>query len=238
VPAALAAGGMRVLNGAPLRGRARRLAYLLDRRPVLERNLDWVTERRRGLRAALYGPRLAAQAGEQRLVDELASQVDRHLATSVPGALMHLDQQVWLPDNVLVKADRAGMLVSLEIRTPYLHRELAEFAGSVAPAVHLANGGKSLLRAVLTDVLPADARPRPKTAPRVPAADWLRGPLAPVLSRQLEGGCLYAEGWIQAQAVGRLAAEHADGRRDNSHVLWPLLALGLWLDRLRGRDAP
>jgi asparagine synthase (glutamine-hydrolysing) len=238
VPAALAAGGMRVLSGAPLRGRARRLAYLLDRRPLLERNLDWVTERRRGLRAGLYGPRLAARAAERGLVDELAFQVDGYLATSVPGALMHLDQRLWLPDDVLVKADRAGMLVSLETRTPYLHRELAEFAAGVSPAVHLADGGKALLRALLAEVLPADAGARPKTAFRVPVADWLRGPLAPVLSRQLEGGCLYSEGWIDAQAAGRLAAEHSGGHRDNSHVLWPLLALGLWLDRRRGRDAP
>lgn len=236
MPPALAAGGVRLLNGTPLRGRARRLAYLLDRRPLLERNLDWVTERRRGLRAGLYGPRLAAQAAGRPLVDRLACQVDGHLATSVPGALMHLDQQLWLPDDVLVKADRAGMLVSLETRTPYLHRELAEFAAGVAPAVHLANGGKALLRALLADVLPADPGPRPKTAFRVPAADWLRGPLAPVLARQLTVGCLYSEGWIDVEAARGVAAEHAAGRRDNSHVLWPLLALGLWLDRRRGLD--
>ncbi|MBA2262422.1 MAG: asparagine synthetase B, partial [Solirubrobacterales bacterium] len=129
-----------------------------------------------------------------------------------------------------------GMLVSLEIRTPYLHRDLAEFAASVAPSVHLDDGGKALLRAVLADVLPAACGRRPKTAFRVPAAQWLRGPLASTLARQLAEGALYAEGWIDAGVARGLAAEHAAGRRDWSHVLWPLLTLGLWLDRRRGLD--
>ncbi|MDQ3607843.1 MAG: asparagine synthase C-terminal domain-containing protein, partial [Actinomycetota bacterium] len=187
------------------------------------------------LRADLYGPRLAAEAVAQRALGDLTARVDGRLGASVPGALMRLDQVHWLVDDVLVKADRAGMLVSLEIRTPYLHRELAEFAASVAPKVHLGDGGKALLRAVLADVFPAASGRRPKTAFRVPAAQWLRGPLAPTLERQLTEGALYAEGWIDARVARGFAAEHADGR-DWSHVLWPLLALGLWLDRRRGLD--
>ncbi len=236
LPARLGASGARALNANPLAGRARRLAYLLDGRPLLERHLDWVTERRSDLRADLYGPRLAAEAGAQRALDDLTARVDGRLDTSVPGALMRLDQVHWLPDDVLAKADRAGMLASLEIRTPYLHRDLAEFAASVGPDAHLEAGGKALLRAVLADVFPAASGRRPKTAFRVPAAQWLRGPLAPTLARQLAEGALYAEGWIDAGAARGLAAEHAAGRRDWSQVLWPLLALGLWLDRRRGLD--
>jgi len=234
LPPHLGAQGVRALKATAPVGRARRLSYLLDGRPLLERHLDWVTERRRELRRDLYGPRLAAEAGTQRALGDLTARVDGHLAVSVPGALMHLDQVHWLPDDVLVKADRAGMLVSLEIRTPYLHRDLAEFAASVAPGAHLDAGGKALLRAVLADVLPAARGRRPKTAFRVPAARWLRGPLAPTLARQLAEGALYAEGWIDAGVARGLAAEHGAGRRDWSHVLWPLLALGLWLDRRRG----
>lgn len=234
VPPSLGTIGARALNSIAVAGRLSRLSYLLDGRPLLERHLDWVTERRRELRPDLYGPRLAAEAGAQRALDVLTTGVDGRLGASVPGALMRLDQGHWLVDDVLVKADRAGMLVSLEIRTPYLHRELAEFAASVAPHTHLNDGGKALLRAVLADVFPAAAGRRPKTAFRVPAARWLRDPLAPALERQLAEGALYAEGWIDADGARGLVAEHAGGRRDWSHVLWPLLALGLWLDRTRG----
>ncbi|MDQ3586766.1 MAG: asparagine synthase (glutamine-hydrolyzing) [Actinomycetota bacterium] len=238
VPPFLGAQAMHALNAAPGAGRTRRLGYLFDRRPLLERHLDWVTERRRELRMDLYGPRLAAEAETERALDDLTARADGRPATPVPAALMRLDQLHWLPDDVLVKADRAGMRVSLEIRTPYLHRELAEFAATVAPGVHVQGRGKALLRALLSEVLPGAGGRRPKTAFRVPAAHWLRGPLAPVLARQLAEGALYAEGWIDATAAQGLAGEHGAGTRDWSHVLWPLLSLGLWLDRRRGIDAP
>ncbi len=233
-PRVLSAHGARVLEAAPMSGRLRRLSYLLDGRPILDRHLDWVTERRRDLRPDLYGARLAEQLGDRHLVDDLNVLLDGRESASVPADLMRLDQLHWLPDDVLVKADRAGMLVSLEVRTPYLHRDLAEFAASVAPAVHLRGDGKALLRAMLADVFPASRGPRPKTAFRVPAAQWLRGPLAPALAQQLAEGSLYAEGWVDAGAARRLAAEHAAEERDWSHALWPLLSLGLWLDRRRG----
>ena len=153
--------------------------------------------------------------------------------------LMHLDQVDYLPDDVLFKTDRAGMLASLEIRTVFLNRELADFAASLDSSMHLAGGGKALLRAMLpAGVL--DERTRRgryrKTAFRVPAADWLRGPLARRLPTQLEHGVIYSEGYFDARAVARLIDEHLAGGRDHSEELWPLLALGLWADRFCGLD--
>ncbi len=76
-----------------------------------------------------------------------------------------------------------------------------------------------------------------KTAFRAPAAEWLRGPLAPVLDRQLQTGTLYREGYIDREAANGLVREHAASVRDHSDLLWPLLALGLWMDRFFGLDA-
>ena len=78
----------------------------------------------------------------------------------------------WLPDDMLTKADRAGMLVSLEVRTPYLDRELAEFAATVPPEVHLAGGGKPLLRRVLAA---GRAGPSPATQARIRGAPGASG---------------------------------------------------------------
>jgi asparagine synthase (glutamine-hydrolysing) len=140
---------------------------------------------------------------------------------------------------VLMKTDRAGMLASLEIRSVYLHRGLAELAASVDTSVHLRGRGKTLLHAMLPpgmDTARAPGRYR-KTAFRAPAAEWLRGPLAPVLRRQLQSGVIYREGYFDRQAVEVLAGEHASRARDHSDLLWPLLALGLWMDRFFGLDA-
>ena len=236
IPAPVARASADVLRRAPLNGRAGRLADVVDRRQQLERHIDWVSGGRRHLRPLVYGPalRAALAAGPPDLG------LERHLVgpgeAPEAGRFMRLDLLRWLPDDVLAKADRAGMLVSLEIRTPYLHRELAELAAAAPPGLHLAHRGKALLRAALREVLPAGRR-RPKTAFRVPVRDWLRGPLSPTLAAQLERGSVYAEGWLDRRAMARMTREHLEGRRDWSHSLWPALALGLWLDRLRGVDA-
>jgi hypothetical protein len=104
--------------------------------------------------------------------------------------------------------------------------------------VHLNGGGKVLVH----DMLPEDFRKRSrlrgyrKTAFRVPAAEWLRGPLAPVLEQQLARGLIFKEGYFDRDAVGVLVREHATAARDHSDRLWPLLSLGLWVDRFSGLD--
>jgi asparagine synthase (glutamine-hydrolysing) len=215
----------------PNRSRRRRALDLLVPRPLAERHLDWVTGGRRWLRPDLYGPRLRREGCRDQVLAGLRGDIDG-ARSSVPGSLMHLDQLDWLPDDVLVKADRAGMLASLELRTPYLQRELAEFAASVDPAIHLGGGGKVLLRLLLAQQLP-EAPQRRKVAFLPPVASWLRGPLGSVMADQIALGSLYREGWIRPGAAGRLLAEHRGGAADHSNVLWPLLAAGLWLDRLR-----
>jgi asparagine synthase (glutamine-hydrolysing) len=90
-----------------------------------------------------------------------------------------------------------------------------------------------LLRLLRPRLLPGlDGQPR-KTAFRVPARDWLRSSLAPTLAEQVRAGALYEEGWFDREAVGAIVAQHTSGERDWSAALWPLLALGAWLDRLR-----
>ncbi len=229
------AGRMPAAGAARIGGAGTRLGPA----PLLQRNLDWVTGERRQARESLYGPRLAS-------IDRgrVLSDLDERAGVLADGAsaarwLMHLDQVHYLPDDVLVKTDRASMLASLELRTVFLHRGLAELAGSLDPAVHLAGVGKALVHEMLpAGTLPASRLGRyRKTAFRVPAAEWLRGPLAPVVRDQLEHGTIYAEGYFDGAVAARLAREHAGGVHDHSDRLWPLLALGLWADRFYGRDA-
>jgi asparagine synthase (glutamine-hydrolysing) len=216
--------------------RANRLIDLATQGDLLERHLDWVTARRRHLRPVVYGARLA-QVTPTTLLGSLHPAIEANGDGSAAARLMRLDQAHWLPDDVLMKADRASMLVGLEMRTPYLQRELAEFAATVSPPTHLARHGKHLLRRLVGQLHPADGERRPKTAFRAPAADWLRGPLRTVLARQVAHGSIFDEGWFDRPVVARLVADHDAGRGDQSHVLWPILAFGLWLDRVRGRDA-
>jgi len=238
LPSAAASSlGALLRNGTDRVGRGQLIARRLAPSPLLERNLDWVTDERRRRRRALYGPRLAA-VGEDRVLADLATRAGELDGKATVRWLMHLDQIDYLPDDVLFKTDRAGMLASLEIRTVFLNRELADFAASLDTSVHLAGGGKAIVRGMLPEGVidtPRLGRYR-KTAFRVPAADWLRGPLASALDRQLEHGVIYTEGYFDREAARALVGEHLSGAHDHSDQLWPLLSLGLWADRFCGLD--
>jgi asparagine synthase (glutamine-hydrolysing) len=231
VPAPLRRAATRTLAPVVPR-RARRVLDVLEPQTSAERHLDWVTSGRRHARAELYGPVLRDAVDDGAVARAIGEAVGNGAGASLPGAFMALDQRSWLQDDVLAKADRASMLVSLEMRTPYLHRELAELAARVPPSVHLARGGKQLLRGALDRVAPHAPR-RPKQAFRVPAADWLRGPLRATLEDQIAGSRVYADGLLDPQAVRDRVNRHVAGGRDESAVLWPVLALGLWLDGRR-----
>jgi asparagine synthase (glutamine-hydrolysing) len=226
-----------LMRGSARWGRAARLADRLGPTPMLERNLDWVTSERRHHRKSLYGPRLAARDGARVLAD-LGARAGELDGGTASRWLMHLDQIDYLPDDVLMKTDRASMLVSLELRSVFLHGGLAELAGSVDTALHLGGGGKALVHEMLPAGILGERRfgRYRKTAFRVPAGDWLRGPLAPVLQRQLERGVIYQEGYFDRDAVGALVREHTTSVCDHSDQLWPLLSLGLWADRFCGLD--
>ena len=156
---ALGPAGSRSLAGALRQsarlGPAARASTRLAPTPVLQRNLDWVTSERRHRRDGLYGPRLA-QLDRARVLDDLSAQAGELDGEPAVRWLMHLDQVHYLPDDVLVKTDRASMLVSLEIRTVFLHAGLAELAGSLDTSLHLAGGtGKALVH----DMLPRGPDP-------------------------------------------------------------------------------
>jgi asparagine synthase (glutamine-hydrolysing) len=205
---------------------------------MLERNVDWMTSGRSHRREALYGPRLA-ELDRGRVLRDVAACAGEPNGGPAARWLMHLDQRHYLPDDVLVKTDRASMLASLELRSVFLHAGLAELAGSLDTSLHLAGAGKALVHELLPDgILPQNrgARYR-KKAFRVPAAEWLRGPLAPVMRRQLEHGVIYKEGYFDRRAVAELVREHATAACDHSDELWPLLSLGLWADRFHGLDS-
>lgn len=234
---AIPAGAGRALESlattASNSSRAQRLGRIASGASPLELHVDWVTAGRRALRDSLYGPQLSSSLDPSRVVRDLESKIEWNAFSDPAQAYMALDQSHWLPNDVLPKADRASMLVSLEMRTPFLHHPLAELTAAVPAGMHLQGGGKAALRAILREVAP-DLDQRRKTAFRVPAADWLRGPLAGVLDDQVNHGALYHGGWFDRAAVRKLRDAHAAGQ-DRSHALWPLLALGLWLDGWQDR---
>jgi len=232
IPASLSRSGARLLRRLP-HDRVARLGDVLEPASLAERNLDWATAKRRVLCNALLGPRLHGRLTQSYALDDVIAVLSANGQDDPASAAMALDQSRYLPDDVLAKADRATMLVSLEMRTPYLSRELAEFSAAIPASVLLAHGGKSVLREIARGMPAISGASRTKRAFRVPMAQWLRGPLAPALEDHVIGGSLTSEEWFDRRALRRTVDAHMQGAADHSALLWPVVVGGLWLDKLR-----
>jgi asparagine synthase (glutamine-hydrolysing) len=143
--------------------------------------------------------------------------------------MMYVDQLTFLPDDILVKVDRASMAVALEARVPFLDHRLVEFAASVPLALKVRTGrGKWLLREVLRRYVDPRLTSRPKQGFAIPIAEWLRGPLREWAEDLLSPSALADSGVIDPDPVRRVWAAHLQGRRNHQYKLWVILMLQAW----------
>src|SRR5690606_10293514 len=125
------------------------------------------------------------------------------------AGMQFLDFVTYLPDDLMVKVDRASMGHGLEIRCPLLDREVIAFAWRLPPALRLGpDGGKRTLKAVLARHVPQDLWDRRKTGFGVPITAWLKGPLRDWAEALIAPERLHAEGLLCADAVRRVWHQH------------------------------
>ena len=170
-------------------------------RPWLERHLDW----------------LGAIAIDDGVIAELAAKLDGFPQDDPLNRVMWFDFMTYLPDDLLVKVDRATMLVSVEARAPFLDREVMESVLS-APSRIKVRGltTKAILKEAARGLVPDAAIHRRKRGLSVPVARWLNTGLARLADRLLDTPLL---------------AEHRSGKVNHARRLWPQLMLALWAER-------
>ena len=132
-------------------------------------------------------------------------------------------------DDILVKVDRCSMLHGLEVRAPFLDKDVAEFAARL-PVDRKLHGFKRkwLLKRAFAGLLPREILHRNKRGFQIPVAEWLRGRMRPLMEDLLSPDSLKAQGIFNPATVRALMDEHISGRADLRKPLWTLLVFQLW----------
>lgn len=205
-----------------------RLAEVLALAPA-DRYAQWVCHFRLEERQNLYSETfrsVVTRSHPEELFEEAFAQSN---ARDWTDTMLSADVALYLPDDLLVKMDRATMAHSLEARSPFLDHVFMEFVAQLPAALKLSGGqGKRLLKTALRGIVPDSVLDRPKMGFVVPLAAWFRNDLRELSHDLLLSPRSMQRGYFDSKAIATLLRDHCDGKADHAAGLWDLLVLELW----------
>jgi asparagine synthase (glutamine-hydrolysing) len=145
---------------------------------------------------------------------------------------LFVDQHYYLPDDILYKCDRMSMAHSLEVRPPFLDHRIVDFAARLPAQLKIkGKTTKRVLRELVSKKLPLEILNRPKEGLDIPAHEWLRGPLRPLVMETLGAESVKQTGLFSPAAIQALVDRHMSRKANLGYHIWGLLTLHLWVKR-------
>ncbi|HZS55632.1 MAG TPA: asparagine synthase (glutamine-hydrolyzing) [Bryobacteraceae bacterium] len=143
---------------------------------------------------------------------------------------LFVDQHYYLPDDILYKCDRMSMAHSLEVRPPFLDHRIVEFAAGLPSNLKIrGRSTKFVLRELVKRKLPNAILQRRKEGLDIPAHEWLRGPLRPLVEDALGSESVRKAGLFSPTAINSLIQRHFSRKENLGYHIWGLLTLHLWM---------
>jgi len=163
--------------------------------------------------------------------------LERGRDLSTLSRTLSLNFETYLPEDLLVKIDRCSMAHGLELRSPFLDRDVMEFAAGLPDHYRIRGRTyKRILKRAFEDLLPQEILRRSKMGFGIPLPQWFRNEWRPLLEERILSDDARLWRWLEREPVERMAREHLDGRADYGHQLWALLTLEEWLEQGRYDD--
>jgi asparagine synthase (glutamine-hydrolysing) len=190
------------------------------------------------LRRRLLSAGLAAQLNDYRPEQRVVADYATAPADDPLAGMLTADVNLLLPDDFLVKVDRASMAYGLEVRPPLVDHELLELAATI-PSDYKVRGGQTkwIFKETYESRLPQGLARRAKHGFEIPIDHWLRGPLAGMFQESVLAPSTRVSGLVDQPTVRRLFEAHRRGLGRHGNVLWSLLVLARWADRYLGASS-
>ncbi len=198
--------------------------------PLEQRYFGVSTELTGGVKANLYSDDfLHDESWHLSLTDLVAPYYSKVAHKDPLSKMLYLDTKVWLPDDLLVKADKMSMATSVELRVPFLDYKMVEFAASV-PSKYKVSGWttKYLLKKSVEDLLPRQIIHRRKRGFPVPIGAWFKGDFGEKAREVLLGQKFLGRGYFKKESIEQMIRVHESGKDDFSKQLFSMIVFEVW----------
>jgi len=183
-----------------------------------------------GSRPSMYDSEYFAHVRDHNPYEQHIREFRTAQQLDIMAQMQYVDSRIYLPDDILVKVDKASMFNSIETRTPMLDQQLVEYVSSLPSTIRTRNGVlKDLLKKVAADMLPAEILTRPKQGFGPPIEQWFRSDLINYAHELLDSPRARQRGIFNPAFIRNLLIDHASTKGVNhSSAIWTMLCLELW----------